>query len=134
MTVAILHSPYYDKAASYETNLGGIGMVMAHEIGHAFDSNCILFDAEGNYDPEWISQEDREILRARQQEMIEYYNDFTVLGVYHVDGEKTCGENYADKGAMECLMNGDGVACLYDGGFVSHSVAEQNERGAADEV
>ncbi|MBR6476930.1 MAG: M13 family peptidase, partial [Lachnospiraceae bacterium] len=30
---------------------------------------------------------------------------FAIMDVYHVDGELTLGENFADKGGMECLMN-----------------------------
>ena len=46
ITVAITNAPFFDVNADYYTNLGGLGMVIAHEMGHAFDSNCILFDAE----------------------------------------------------------------------------------------
>lgn len=105
VTVAILHAPYYDPKASYETNLGGIGMVMAHEIGHAFDSNGIKFTAKGEYDPGWISEADREVLKERENQMIEYFDGYVIMDVYHVDGTLTLGENFADKGAMECLMN-----------------------------
>jgi putative endopeptidase len=105
VSVAILHAPYFDPKASYETNLGGIGMVMAHEIGHAFDSNGIKFTARGEYDPGWISEADREVLKERENQMIEYFDGYAIMDVYHVDGTLTLGENFADKGAMECLMN-----------------------------
>ena len=105
VSVAILHAPYFDPNASYETNLGGIGMVMAHEIGHAFDSNGIKFTAKGEYDPGWISEADREVLKERENQMIEYFDGYVIMDVYHVDGTLTLGENFADKGAMECLMN-----------------------------
>lgn len=104
ITVAIMHAPYFDEDADYYTNLGGLGMVVAHEMGHAFDSNCINYDADGNYNPEWISKEDREELENRMDRMIEYYSTFTIMDIYHVNGELTCSENYADKGGMECLM------------------------------
>jgi len=105
VSVAILHAPYFDPKASYETNLGGIGMVMAHEIGHAFDSNGIKFTAKGEYDPGWISETDREILRERENQMAEYYDGYVIMDVYHVDGKLTLGENFADMGGMECMMN-----------------------------
>lgn len=105
VSVAILHAPYFDPKASYESNLGGIGMVMAHEIGHAFDSNGIKFTAKGEYDPGWISEADREVLKERENQMIEYFDGYAIMDVYHVDGTLTLGENFADKGAMECLMN-----------------------------
>ena len=79
-------------------------MVIAHEMGHAFDSNCILFNSKGEYDPSWISDADMETLLARNEKAVTYFEDnFIVFGIYHVDGEQTLGENYADLGAMECI-------------------------------
>ena len=106
ITVAILNDPFLDINADYYTNLGGIGMVIVHEMGHAFDSNCIEFDYNGNYDPSWISEKDVAVLNERNQKAISYFEDnFTVFEVYHVDGEMTLGENYADLGGMECIVS-----------------------------
>ena len=81
-------------------------MIIAHEMGHAFDSNCILFNSKGEYDPSWISDTDMQTLLERNEKAVSYFEDnFTVFGVYHVDGEKTLGENYADLGAVECIVS-----------------------------
>ena len=37
----ILQAPFYDPDASPEENLGGIGVVIAHEITHAFDTSGV---------------------------------------------------------------------------------------------
>lgn len=106
ITVAIMIDPFFNLNADYYTNLGGLGMVVAHEMGHAFDSNCILFDETGMYDPSWILAEDYEKLVSRNEAAVSYFEDnFTIFGVYHVDGEQTLGENYADLGAMECISS-----------------------------
>lgn len=106
ITAAITNAPYFDANADYYTNLGGLGMVIAHEIGHAFDSNGILFDYNGAYDPSWIPDEDMAALLERNEQAVTYFEDnFVVFGVYHVDGEQTLGENYADLGAMECITS-----------------------------
>lgn len=106
ITVAIMNAPFFDVDADYYTNLGGLGMVIAHEMGHAFDSNCILFNADGEYDPSWIPDDDMQTLLDRYDQAVSYFEDnFTVFGVYHVDGELTLGENYADLGAMECITS-----------------------------
>ncbi|MCR5528338.1 MAG: M13 family metallopeptidase [Saccharofermentans sp.] len=106
ITCAITNAPFFDADANYYTNLGGLGMVIAHEMGHAFDSNCILFDSNGIYDPSWIPDEDMQTLLDRYDQAVSYFEDnFIVFGVYHVDGEKTLGENYADLGAMECITS-----------------------------
>ena len=106
ITVAIMNSPFFDIHADYYTNLGGIGAVISHEMGHAFDSNGILFNMDGIYDPSWISEEDRAVLEERNRKAAEYFEkNFTVFGLYHVDGKQTLGENYADLGGMECLTS-----------------------------
>ena len=106
ITVAITNAPFFDANANYYTNLGGLGMVIAHEMGHAFDSNCILFNSKGEYDPSWINQEDMDTLLERNEQAVRYFEDnFIVFGIYHVDGEQTLGENYADLGAMECITS-----------------------------
>ena len=106
ITVAITNAPFFDVNADYYTNLGGLGMIIAHEMGHAFDSNCILFNSKGEFDPSWISDSDMQTLLARNEKAVSYFEEnFTVFGVYHVDGEKTLGENYADLGAVECIVS-----------------------------
>lgn len=35
----------------------------------------------------------------------EYYSKFTIMDVYHIDGENTLGENFADLGGVECVMS-----------------------------
>ncbi len=119
ITLAIMNEPFFDMDADYYTNLGGLGMVIAHEMGHAFDSNCILFDENGIYDPSWIAPEDVDALETRNAEAVSYFEDnFTVFGVYRVDGEQTLGENYADLGAMECITgladNTDQLKLLFE--------------------
>ncbi|MBR3246962.1 MAG: M13 family metallopeptidase [Clostridiales bacterium] len=106
ITVAITNAPFFDVNADYYTNLGGLGMVIAHEMGHAFDNNGILFNSKGEYDPSWIPDEDMKKLDERNEKAVRYFEDnFTVFGIYHVDGEQTLGENYADLGAMECITS-----------------------------
>ena len=105
VTVAIMQKPMFDPKASDAANLGRLGSVMAHEIGHAFDSNCINYNADGKLDPDWINAKDKEVLNERADKLADYYSKFTVMEVYHVKGEKTNGENYADLGAMECVTN-----------------------------
>ncbi len=106
ITAAITNDPFFNPNADYYTNLGGLGAVIAHEMGHAFDSNCILFNSKGEYDPSWISDSDMQTLNERDEKAARYFEDnFIVFGVYHVDGEQTLGENYADLGGVECVCS-----------------------------
>ena len=104
ITAAIMRAPFFDINADYYANLGGLGMVIAHEMGHAFDSKNINYDANGVFNPLWVGEEDRAALDERDQAAVEYFeNNFTIFGVYHVDGERTLGENFADLGGVECI-------------------------------
>ena len=106
ITVAITNKPFFDADADYYTNLGGLGSVIAHEMGHAFDSDCILFNSKAEYDPSWISEKDLKTLTERNEKAQKYFEDnFTVFGVFHVDGKQTLGENYADLGGVECITS-----------------------------
>jgi len=104
--VAIMSEPIYDSNQDYYSNLGSLGSVIAHEIGHAFDSNCMEYNENGEYCPEWILEQDRAALEERAQKAIYYFeNTFPVFDVYYVDGKNTLGENYADLGGMEVLTS-----------------------------
>ena len=105
MTAAITEEPFFSENYSDASNLGRLGMVIAHEVGHAFDSNCINWDDKGVYNPEWLCEKDREALKDRADMCIDYYSEYTIMDVYHVDGKLTLGENYADLGALECITN-----------------------------
>ena len=105
MTAAITEGAFFDENNSEFSNLGRLGMVIAHEVGHAFDSNCINWDDKGNYNPQWLNETDRQALKERAGMCIDYYNAYTIMDVYHVDGVQTLGENYADIGAIECISN-----------------------------
>ena len=106
ITVAIAGDSFYDVNGDYYTNLGNLGSTIAHEMGHAFDSNCIVFDKDGVYNPGWIADEDMKALLERNEKAVRYFEDnFTVFGIYHVDGEMTLGENFADLSGMECIVS-----------------------------
>ena len=100
----ILQFPYFDFAADDAINYGGIGMVIGHEMTHAFDDQGAQFDKYGNV-KNWWTKEDYEKFRAKTQRVVDLYNTFTVLDTVHVKGALTLGENTADNG---------GIAIAYD--------------------
>jgi putative endopeptidase len=100
----ILQYPYFDFGADDAINYGGIGMVIGHEMTHAFDDQGAQFDKFGNV-KNWWTKEDYEKFRAKTQRVVELYNSFIVLDTVHVKGALTLGENTADNG---------GIAIAYD--------------------
>lgn len=100
----ILQPPYFDVNADDALNYGGIGMVIGHEITHSFDDQGAQYDKVGNV-TNWWTKEDYEKFKARTQQVIDQYNQFTVLDTVHLKGALTVGENTADIA---------GVAIAYD--------------------
>ena len=100
----ILNAPFYDKNASYATNLGSIGMVIAHEIGHAFDKEGATYDENGCL-KNWWTDEDYEEFSKIQEKFVDYYNRFEVVDGVVQDASVTITENMADFAAMQIVMD-----------------------------
>jgi putative endopeptidase len=100
----ILQFPYFDFEADDALNYGGIGMVIGHELTHAFDDQGSQFDKDGNV-KNWWTKEDFDKFTAKTKRVVDLYGSFTVLDSLHIKGELTLGENTADNG---------GVAIAYD--------------------
>ncbi len=96
---AILQPPYFDNNADDALNYGGIGMVIGHEMTHAFDDQGAQFDKDGNV-TNWWTASDYEKFKAKTQQVIDLYNGFTVLDTLHIKGAMTVGENTADIGGV----------------------------------
>lgn len=101
LLAGVLNSPFYSGDATEEENLGGIGMIIAHEITHAFDSSGSQYDSNGNL-RNWWAQDDAKKFEELGQSVVEYYSAQSVRGM-QVDGQLTLGENIADLGAMACV-------------------------------
>lgn len=95
----ILQYPYFDLYADDAVNYGGIGMVIGHELTHAFDDQGAQFDKDGNV-KNWWTEEDYAKFKAKTQQLIERYDTFTILDSVHVKGAMTIGENTADNGGI----------------------------------
>ena len=100
----ILQFPYFDFGADDAINYGGIGMVIGHEMTHAFDDQGAQYDKDGNV-KSWWTKEDYEKFRAKTKRVIDLYSSFTILDTVHLKGALTVGENAADNG---------GIAIAYD--------------------
>lgn len=89
LPVGILQYPFYDQTAPMELNLGGIGTVVGHELGHGIDDKGSLYDAEGKMN-EWMTAADLKEFQNRTHILVD---QFAQAGQ---NGPFTLGENIGD--------------------------------------
>ncbi|CAB4009091.1 endothelin-converting enzyme 2-like isoform X3 [Paramuricea clavata] len=99
----ILQRPIYDRNNSRASNYGSLGMIVGHELTHAFDSKGHMFDKNGNQRNWWTSNSLKNF-QERTACFTEQYNKFTILGE-SVRGKNTLGENIADNGGLKLAYN-----------------------------
>jgi len=89
MPIGILQYPFYNKDGSMIENLGAVGSVVGHELGHSIDDEGSKFDAQGRL-KQWMSAKDAAEFEKRGQKLVDQFNK-----IGH-DGKLTLGENSAD--------------------------------------
>ncbi|KAK1129755.1 hypothetical protein K0M31_019467 [Melipona bicolor] len=99
----ILQSPFYDIENPNSLNFGGIGVVMGHELTHAFDDQGREYDLHGNLN-QWWNNATIERFKNRTECFVEQYSKFGIHG-QHVDGRQTLGENIADNGGLKAAFH-----------------------------
>ncbi len=99
----ILQQPFYDANAPLADNLGGIGVVIAHEISHAFDDNGSKYDQNGNANNWWTKSDSRHFLE-KCQAIIAFYDGIEIIPGVFSNGELTLGENIADLGGIATAL------------------------------
>ncbi|MDO3411109.1 M13 family metallopeptidase [Saccharibacillus sp. CPCC 101409] len=99
----ILQAPFYDIDAKHETNMGAIGMVIAHEISHAFDNMGSAYDENGNA-LNWWTEEDYAKFKQKLQRVVEYYDSVEIMPGVTNNGALTVSENVADLGGMAASL------------------------------
>lgn len=95
----ILQPPMFDADADDALNYGGIGMVIAHEITHAFDDQGRRFDAAGAF-RDWWTPEDQARFSELADRLVAQFDAYEVAEDLHVNGRLTLGENIADLGGL----------------------------------
>ena len=98
----ILQAPFYDKNQSTEKNYGGIGVVIGHEITHAFDSNGADYDENGDMH-NWWTKADSKAFDKRIKSFEDQWNGLEIYGT-KVNGKLTVTENVADAGGLSSTL------------------------------
>lgn len=89
LPIGILQYPFYDKDGTVIENLGAVGAVMGHELGHSIDDSGSKYDESGRL-KQWMTMKDLAEFQKRGEVMVDQFNK-----AGH-DGKLTLGENVAD--------------------------------------
>ena len=96
----ILQPPFFDKSFPPAVNLGGIGMVIGHELTHHFDDQGAEFTETGNVES-WWTPEVKAKFDAKATCVAEQYSGYEVVPGVKLNGRLTLGENIADIGGVK---------------------------------
>jgi putative endopeptidase len=99
----ILQTPFYSVDSSIPVNLGGMGVVVGHELTHGFDDQGAQYDADGNL-KDWWKPETEKLFKQRTQCVVNQYSSYEIAGV-KLNGANTTGENIADIGGVKLALN-----------------------------
>ena len=99
---AWLMTPKFDTSKN-EATFYACATTFAHELCHGFDANGAGYDADGN-ETDWWTPEDKAAFLAKQQKLIELYNQLEAYPGQPANGEYTLTENMADYGGMTLTL------------------------------
>jgi len=99
----ILQPPFFDKTMDDAVNMGGIGVVIGHELTHGFDDQGRKFDPHGNLRDWWTEQDGKEF-EKRASCVADEYGNFVAVDDLKLNGRLTLGENTADNGGARIAL------------------------------
>jgi putative endopeptidase len=99
----ILQRPFYSAKNDAAVNYGGAGMVIGHELTHGFDDEGRQFDAQGNLN-DWWTSEDAKAYDERSSCIADEYSGFVAVDDVKLNGKLTLGENTADNGGVRLAL------------------------------
>ncbi|XP_013406315.1 endothelin-converting enzyme 1 [Lingula anatina] len=94
----ILQPPFYAPYFTRAMKFGSIGMIIAHEITHGFDTRGSQYDKDGRLLNWWTSLSKQAYDRATAC-VSSYFSNYEVSG-FKVNGNLTLTENIADIGGL----------------------------------
>jgi len=105
----ILQQSFFSDLYPDAMNFGGIGVVIGHEMSHAFDDSGRKFDKDGRL-TQWWSPASAKKYEEKAQCFVDLFNGYKPRSVAtYVKGNLTLGENLADtngvKVAFEAFKN-----------------------------
>ncbi|CAH2060687.1 unnamed protein product, partial [Iphiclides podalirius] len=99
----ILQLPFYDGDNPKSVNYGAMGVVMGHELTHAFDDQGREYDRFGNLN-QWWNNATIARFKTRAKCIQKQYSHYTMDGM-NLNGKQTLGENIADNGGLKASFH-----------------------------
>lgn len=96
---AILQPPLFDPEAEDAKNLGGIGAIIGHEMGHGFDDQGAKFDEKGNMS-DWWTADDVKKFEERTKCISTQFAKYGIEGGIMTKGDLVTGEACGDLTGM----------------------------------
>jgi putative endopeptidase len=96
----ILQPPFFARTAAPAVNLGGMGMVVGHEITHGFDDQGRKYDSAGNV-ADWWTAVSGKGFEERVSCVKMQYDGYVAVEDVKLNGALTLGENTADLGGLK---------------------------------
>lgn len=100
----ILQPPFFDPKANMMANYAGIGMVIGHEITHAFDDQGRQYDANGSL-RDWWSEKTEAEFKKKGECLAKQFDQYPTAGGGHVNGKLVLGEAIGDQGGLKLAFN-----------------------------
>jgi hypothetical protein len=94
--------PFYSDSKSIGWSYGGLGVVIGHEIVHAFDEDGRNYDTHGFYKSWWLPRDNKRY-NILSQKIIDIYSNSKMYGI-HLDGSQTINEDLADLGGVSIAL------------------------------
>ncbi|RZF31949.1 hypothetical protein LSTR_LSTR012419 [Laodelphax striatellus] len=98
----ILQPPFYDTKQQQSLNYGAMGVVMGHELTHAFDDQGREYDKFGNLH-QWWNNKTIDKFKGQIDCIVKQYSNYQ-LNDKHLNGKNTLGENIADNGGLKAAF------------------------------
>lgn len=100
LLAGILNPPFFSENATDAQIYGGIGFIIGHEIGHAFDDQGSQFDGDGNLN-NWWSENDTKKFSAIKDKLVIQADRYEVLPDKYLNGALDVGEIIGDLSGAE---------------------------------
>jgi putative endopeptidase len=100
LPAGILQPPFFGQDRAIAANLGGIGLLIGHELTHGLDDQGAQFDGAGNL-ASWWQKDDLARFADKGKCVADQYARFEVLPRKFISGQLTLGENIADLGGVK---------------------------------